>query len=116
MATVTVACKLPHGLILEVTKPDGSTVTKLVNGALHKDAADGYGITEVDKELWDAWFAAKKDWFPAIKNKHIFAAAKVADAKAAAADDQSGKTGLEALNPESLPKNIGKVDGTTEGA
>lgn len=55
---VTVGCKLPNGLVLEV---DGHQ--QAVAGYRGEDVRiiGGYGLTPVDKELWDAWLKIHKD-------------------------------------------------------
>ena len=63
-ATVTVGCKLPHGLVAEVGK---ESVTFL--GINSTELIGGHGITEnVPKDFWDAWVAKVSPWFLPLKN------------------------------------------------
>jgi len=130
---VTVACKLPHGLILQICKEvekaeaqrDGAH--KLVKewirlpekvkikGYLEKyrvdlpPAAQGssYALTHgVDKDFWDQWLAQNRD-LDMVKAKLIFASDKQDTIRTATKDYEKVKCGLEPINPsESLPKNI----------
>lgn len=92
--TVTVACKLPHGLHLDHA---GKRVT--VNGANTSNVIGGHGLTEgIDKEFFDEWLKANAD-HPAVKNKLIFAHDKARNAAAQAREQASNKTGVEPIDP-----------------
>lgn len=136
MPTVTIACKLPHGLLLrnfkmeetqepvmgggfrsvKVARQVGDTVR--INGNAHpQDKAPiqtivqgtGYALTPgVDKEFWDAWLVANKDHM-AVRNGLIFAHEKEASAVAEAREKKSVRSGLERLDPDKLPRGIEKV-------
>lgn len=93
MTTVTVGCKLPNGLIIEVTD---KKVT--LNGANSSELIGGHGLTEVDKDLWEAWYAVNKE-LTFVKNGFVFANGKEVDAKAQAKDRSKNKTGFEGLDP-----------------
>lgn len=94
---VTVACKLPHGLVLEMK--DSPPVA--INGSLHASAvAHGYGITEgVPAEFFTAWAAKYKD-ATFIRKGMVFALPKTDDVKAKAKETKALKTGFERVNPE----------------
>lgn len=116
--TVTVACKLPHGLILEVMGPGGRMRHK-INGARLPVGADGlpiakfetastFGLTTgVPKDLWDQWEAENKAYQPYAKGL-IFSQGSVNSARDMAADLAELRTGLEPLTPGAT-----KVDGKT---
>ena len=56
MSTVTVLCKKPYGVELQV-----GNQKVVLNGYNSSAVAHGYGITEnVPKELWDAWVEQHK--------------------------------------------------------
>lgn len=94
MATVTVGCKLPNGLIIQV-----GNKSHTLKGANDTAIVGGHGITEgVDKELWDAWNAANKDR-TMVKNGHVFAHGKTESTKAEATEKTSNKTKLEPIDP-----------------
>lgn len=92
--TVTVGCKLPQGLEIQV-----GDKTAVLNGLNQSAIIGGHGITEgVDKELFDAWMIQRKD-SAVVKNGFVFAHEKLASAQAEARNRQSNKTGLEGLDP-----------------
>ncbi len=99
MATVTVGCKLPHGLVARV---DEKTV--VFNGLNSSSVIGGHGLTpDVDQSFWIEWL--KRNAGAAfVKNGFVFAQAKPADAIAQAKDNQSPATGLEPLKPEGDPR------------
>ena len=94
MTTVTVGCKLPNGLIIQV-----GNKSHMLKGANDTAIVGGHGITEgVDKELWDAWLVANKDR-AMVKNGHVFAHGKTESTKAEATEKSSNKTKLEPIDP-----------------
>lgn len=130
---VTVACKIPNGLVLrlhdwhEEEEPvfgGGTKVKKMArpNGlqiVLNGSAVPfgvipsypiigGYALTHnVDAELWDEWCRqnAKAD---VLTKKQIFAYEKPDDAAAAAKDHESVRSGLEPINPGTIKKPDGR--------
>lgn len=104
MPTVTVACKLPNGLHLDHM---GKRVT--LNGAHHKDAVADHGLTTVDKDFWDAWHAAHKDYHP-VKHGHIFAHVQEASAKDKAKERAKEKTGFEGIDPKKPGNGVKPLD------
>lgn len=108
MTTVTVGCKLPNGLILEMGKKgDANHKTATLNGAnaAAVQVAGGYGLTEVDGAFYEAW-AKKHHWLPALKSGAIFVQDNRENATAAAIDTSELRTGLERLDPKAAPKGI----------
>lgn len=101
MPNVSVACKLPHGLILEL--PNAEPVR--LNGANHPEAIAGFGITAVDKDFFEAWKTAHKDFAPLVKGL-IFAQDRADSIRAEAKDKAALKTGLEGLDPEAPAPGI----------
>lgn len=123
MATeqVLIGCKLPHGLIMEVVDPGMMTNAEgrpiqglhpkphsgkrvILKGAnslrTNPNAAQGvfpYAVTQVDKDLWDAWIARHKDE-PMVKNGFVFVAKSEKDAQAMGKERATERTGLEALS------------------
>jgi hypothetical protein len=93
--TVTVGCKLPHGIHMDVA---GKRIT--LNGANTSNVIGGHGITEnVDKEFFDKWKDMHKE-SPMIKNELIFAHDKADSAKAQAKANEGNETGFEGINPD----------------
>ncbi|MCP2041665.1 hypothetical protein L1281_002276 [Neisseria sp. HSC-16F19] len=103
--TVTVGCKLPNGLVLEV---GGRAVT--LNGANSAHLIGGHGIThDVDAELWAAWLERHRDR-AMVKNGFVFAHDKTADTKAEAKDKSRNKTKLEPLSPDAKENGVATAD------
>ena len=128
MPTVTIACKLPHGLRLrlhewaEVQEPvlgGGTRIEKrarptgqevVVKGVAHEaskspDApmAFGYALTHgVDADFWEKWVAQNKG-STVLEGGMTFAHAKPADAEAHAREGRAVRSGLEPLDPNNLP-------------
>lgn len=104
--TVLVGCKLPHGLTISAADNDGGLVTITLNGSrtpvqatLHRPMpkhtiSSGYGLTTVDRALWERW-AAEHRSYPALANGMIFAVEKADSAKDRAKDGAKIKTGFE---------------------
>jgi hypothetical protein len=94
MATITVGCKLPHGLIIEV---DGHAVT--LNGKNSSNVIGGYGLTEgVDKDFFGKWMSANRD-SAAVKNGLIFAQDRADSARSEAKERKGVKNGTEGIDP-----------------
>lgn len=131
--TVTVACKLPHGLILRLydmvdfdepaagggyrtikrAQPrPGQVVIKgylsRYRGASIQPLAESssYALTHgVDKDFFDRWLVDNKD-NPAVVNKLIFASDKPETVQGIAREHAKVRTGLEPINPSRLPRGI----------
>lgn len=100
-ATVTVGCKLPNGLHLDL---GDKRVT--LNGANSARIVGGYGITEgVDAAFFEAWKKTYAD-SPAVKNGLVFAHGKTGDVEAQAREQAEIRTGLEPLDPEKPGPNL----------
>ena len=95
--TVTVGCKLPHGLKFTVAD---KTVT--LSGANSTTIVGGYGLTEgVDKGVFDEFLKLYADQ-PFVKNELVFAQANTKSAASKATEQAAEKTGLEGL-PQDNP-------------
>lgn len=92
MPNITVACKLPHGLVIKA----GSKSATLA-GANSSRIIGGYGLTAVDKDLFEAW-SREFAQFPPLKNGLIFAHDSASKAEGKAAEQADVKTGLEPLS------------------
>ncbi len=104
--TVTVGCKLPNGIVLEI---EGYSV--VLNGANASNVIGGYGLTEnVDKDAFDKWLKthAEQEY---VKNELVFAQAKTNSAEAKAKENAGRKTGLEGLPQDNPMPGIQKSDG-----
>lgn len=104
--TVTVGCKLPHGIIIEhPAAPDNKVLLKGLNRVAIIGA--DYATTEVDGEFWEAWKAKNADFAP-LKSGAIFEAKSAADAVAVARELADEKTGFEPM-----PQNAGEISPAT---
>jgi len=111
--TVTVGCKLPHGLLirlgdLEEAMVDGKQVKMFrpsgreieLKGGNAAGAIGGYGLTHgVDADAWRGWDEAHKDFAPLARGL-IFEVKRPADAAATAAERKNVKSGFEGIDPE----------------
>ena len=131
--TVTVGCKLPHGLVLQLQQgyqatiegPQGSQrqVTKYTKagkevvikgnaipaGEAHdKTIVGGFALTYgVDAEFFAEWMLQHSE-FPAVVNGLIFAHEKPQVAEGEAKNARDIVSGLEPINPAKLPDEFQK--------
>ncbi|MBO1325351.1 hypothetical protein K2X14_11570 [Acetobacter sp. TBRC 12305] len=123
--TVTVICRMPSGLVLDLYEQDdlkaralsampimGPPVPKAtvrLRGArrdprFHPKSNQMLGMggrTEVDAAFWSAWKEQNANYAP-LKSGLIFAAAKESDAVSMLAERGQERTGLEGLDPDAL--------------
>lgn len=120
MATVTIGCKLPNGIILHVRKEDqdkkiataangqpifedNPIVDKVMLAGANREflSGSGTGMTDVDEGFWSKWLKQHASWFPAFKAGHIFALPKSdAESKISASNEKRDPTGLEGLTAD----------------
>lgn len=111
---LTVACRLPHGLVLEVGKVGADNYRQIkLNGPFSKNAkgegaltVNGYAFTKVPEDFWNEFTRAHKG-APYLVNRMVYA--EESDEKARETTKQgetSGKSGFEALDPENPGKDI----------
>lgn len=131
--TVTVALKLPHGLIcrlhtmvdVEEPLPGGGTktvkraqptgVTFKLNGYLRPARGDeppppampgAFALTHnIDKDTFEEWMRQNQD-LDLVKNKLIFASEKADYVRREAHEHEGLKCGLEPIDRSKLPKKI----------
>ena len=125
-STVTVVCRMPAGLVLDlydteelaarasastpVMAPPRPTASVRLNGAkadpryhVRDNLLLGMGgRTDVDASFWQAWCAQNPHFLP-LKNGLIFAQPNPRDAEAELAERGQHRSGLEGLEPASLP-------------
>jgi hypothetical protein len=121
--TLTIGCKMPSGLLLEMGDPANKDDYKSVqlNGAnqgeyrgrnengkiFHSTTEQGFGLTKVDSEFWAAWCKRytvnSKKW---LRDGVLFVADSPDEARGKAADQAEVKTGFEQLDPDKLPAGI----------
>ena len=135
-ATVTVACKVPNGMILqlsemvesfenlfgggqrriEVSVPVGPRVVvrgsaidkaKLISGEIDYMRAGGYALTPgVPKDFWDAWVEQHK-YADYVVNKQIMAYGSEQGALSMARDHAAVRSGFEPIDPANPGKSTG---------
>ncbi|KAA0117874.1 hypothetical protein CIW48_27115 [Methylobacterium sp. P1-11] len=135
--TVTVACKLPHGLVLQEQRMTKRTEPVMGGGYREFEQAErfgkkimlagsarpvnpegevefapmvgGYGLTpNVDKDFFERWLAQNAE-LDAVKNGFIFAAERDDTVKGRAREGKAGPCGLEPINPRNLPAEFQAV-------
>lgn len=117
--TVTVACKLPGGLHLDMPGRPRVTIggTALPVGVVldaHQQKRMqsinfGYALTPgVDEEFWEAWLEDHKT-MDIVQRRMIFAYEKPNDTRAAARECEGEKSGLEPMDPDKPGKGLEKV-------
>jgi hypothetical protein len=139
-ATVTVACKLPHGIWLRIFRrkttkestPQGFRDVDImeelpqrvrVNGwAVAQNKAPphpvvgGYALTPgIPKEFWETWLEQNRT-SDIVQNKIIYAHVEESSVTSQAVDQEKVRSGLERLDPDNLPKGIQRApkrDGET---
>lgn len=105
--TVTVGCKLPHGIILEnPLNVDQKVTLKGLNSSPIIGAT--HGATEVDAEFWATWEGVNKD-FPALKSGAIFMAKNSVEVAAVATEFAERETGFEPMRKDGKDKRAAGV-------
>lgn len=131
-STVTVACKVPMGLVLKLYKktrqhepvmgggsreidayvPDHSQRTYIIHGNSHPQdkspiaqIADSFALTHgIPKAFWDAWLEQNLE-SDMVRNGLIFAHVEGASVAAEAREKASERSGLERLDPTKVHKD-----------
>lgn len=111
--TVTIGCRLPSGLIIEVLK-DGKPVSVELAGQRQTQARSpiillgesDFGTTEVDAEFWDAWKKIVGPDYGPLASNAIFEAKSAQDAASIARDVKSNKTGHEPTKQDDGVKKV----------
>ena len=131
--TVTVLCRLPSGVTLELHDLDGlkgrasseapvmqpaiALRSVTLNGAKHDPSyheaenrlLGRAGRTEVDADFWKAWLDQNQR--NQLVTQHlVFAEANAAKADAAVAELAKERTGLEGADQNALPGDVKKAD------
>lgn len=132
---VTVACKMPNGLLLrlfrweEFDEPVMGGGSKTVRRAIEtgeritlngyavpfgeipeQQIAGGYGITHnVPADFWAEWLKQNGE-SDLVKNNIVFAHAKSADTVSQAREYKKQRSGLEPIDPNKLPRGIKQAE------
>lgn len=101
MSKVTIGCKLPNGIIMQVGEK-----SVRINGWNNNAIKGGsHGITEgVPADMWEAW---RKEYAESrlVKGEFIFACGESRQAEAKARDHKENRSGHEQL-PKLKPKDV----------
>jgi hypothetical protein len=110
MSKVTIGCRLPTGLILDLSDPT-IPVVELAGQRQAQERSkivllgeEDYGTTEVDKSFWEAFKARVGPEYAPIKSGAIFEAKSEKESVAVAKDLKGKKTGHEPL-----PQEVGDI-------
>lgn len=111
MANITISCKLPHGLHLQLGE---KRIT--LNGTMKSNRLGRFftapdncvGLTQVPEDFWEEW-VKQNETLDMLKNGYIYASTKKKEAFAEAEDKKSLKTGQERIDPDKLPKNVQQI-------
>jgi hypothetical protein len=111
--TVTVACKHPNGLHLDLDTETGGKKRVTVRGyatpfGVAPHTVGGYALTEVDAAHWEAWFAKNKD-SSLVKDQIIYAMPARKQAEARATEQEEVKPMSAPLDPDAI-KGVEKAD------
>jgi len=133
--TLTVACKLPNGLILRTfdmvdTHEQGPLQSRTVKMARYTGQSfkingnsfaqnkapmfgqmenHGFALThDVPADLWNKWLEQNKD-AEIVQRGHIFAHGDGRSVRAEANEKKAEKTGLERLDQKKTPRGIAKA-------
>jgi len=134
--TVTVGCKLPNGMHLDLYIPTGAkqrsadgsevpiyrTERVTVRGGYSGSQPGVFslppgtaGLTmRVPKDFWDAWAKANAG-MPVVRNGLVFAANDKNSARSMVAERKSELTGLEALNKDAPAPNLKELKRSASG-
>jgi hypothetical protein len=97
--TVTVGCKLPNGLHLDLKANDGATSRVTLKGANDSRIVGGFGLTEnVSAEFMERWLK-KNAKHPAVVGGAIFIHSDMRSAESLAKERRDLTTGLDAIDP-----------------
>jgi len=95
---VYVGCKLPNGHVIAVGNKSVTLAGYNSDGFV---TPEGFGVTGVDKELWDAWYKTHSEaGFAPLKAGLIFAHEKQDNLRAESADKDGLKSGFEGMPQE----------------
>jgi len=112
--TITVGCKLPHGMHLDIRQAGEPVqrvtlkgINSLTQGAIIRQAQiGGFAVTEnVSKEFFEEWIRQNKE-HPAVKNSLIFAHVQTDSVRDMAEDRDELKHGFEPIDPAKPGKGI----------
>lgn len=111
---VAVACKLPHGLLIEVgtlgqenysRHEIAGPSTGIRTGKHGSLLIGGYAFTMLPESVWEEFSRKHKDALY-LKTRAVFAEATLEGAQGAALTEANTRTGFERLNPDAPAPGI----------
>lgn len=112
---VTVGCKLPHGLKLDLELPGKPKVRHILKGTNSSSVIGGFGLTEVPEDFWNEWVKRNKD-LEAVKKLLVWSYPSREGARSKALEMAELRHGVEPINPNDkkdkrIPFNVKPDDG-----
>lgn len=132
---ITIACKHPSGLVLELDDSreeaptpgankvkfyfgTGRTVTLNGSNSSHPDSPQvavgrvsaGFGLTDIPESFWDKWVEQHPD-FPMLKNGTLFALRTQDAIMSETANRRAVKNGLEPRDPDNPGPGLARENG-----
>lgn len=109
---IVVACKLPHGIYLDVGKQRIQLNGVMQSGRVHAPffmaPSNAVGLTKVPRDFWEAWVQEHQEFMP-FKKGLIFASDKKKKVLDEASEKTSLKSGLERIDPNKMPKDVKSI-------
>ncbi|MDI2112101.1 hypothetical protein [Commensalibacter nepenthis] len=109
---ILVACKLPHGIYLDVGKQrvrlNGVMQSGRIEAPFFMAPSNSVGLTKVPRDFWEAWIKDYQEFEP-VKKGLIFASDKKKRLLDEADEKSEVKSGLERIDPSKLPKTLEQV-------
>jgi len=110
---VTVGCKLPNGLHLDLKANDGANIRVTLKGANDSRIVGGFGLTEnIAADFMERWLK-KNAKHPAVVNGAIFIHSDTRSAESLAKERRELTTGLDPIDPVKngmLKNETGELD------
>lgn len=105
MSLVTVGCKLPAGILMQLGHGEAKKTVKL-NGVNAAKVIGGFGLTDnVDEAFFDEWVRVNGE-LKFLKAGHVFKMPSVGEATARAMDYEKLRSGMEPLDPNKTPRGV----------
>ena len=102
---VTVACKLPNGHILHLFPGQPNERAVKLNGANTSRIVGGFGLTQVDKDFWDAWLK-QNGTLDFVTAGMVFSVKSEREAEAESKNRENEASGFERIDPAKAPAGV----------
>lgn len=107
--TLTIACRLPAGLLAEVGAEGSEGYRAFHIKGVHTPGAiieNGHALTNVPEDFWNAFAEAHKG-AEYLKNRLVYASGSLQEARAGTKlAETAGKTGFEPVNPDTPVQDV----------